>query len=149
MPAACGVKFTLIVQLAAAARELPQVFVMLNSPLLEPLIEMLVIASAALPRFESVADWLAAFDLQDACLTLVNNVREVITHPQVAHDRLIEDLGRIGPFIRLINTPAEFRLPPPKLGEHTREVLEDAGLPTERIEALAEAGIIGVGGDKR
>ena len=30
--------------------------------------------------------------------------------------------------------------PPPRLGEHTREVLAEAGLPEDRIEALIRSG---------
>jgi crotonobetainyl-CoA:carnitine CoA-transferase CaiB-like acyl-CoA transferase len=85
----------------------------------------------------------------DACLTLVNDVPEVIGHPQVVHDRLIQDVASIGPLIHMISTPAEFRLPPPKLGEHTRIVLEEAGLEAGKIAALADAGIIGIGGDRK
>jgi crotonobetainyl-CoA:carnitine CoA-transferase CaiB-like acyl-CoA transferase len=100
-------------------------------------------------RKRNAADWLAAFDAVDACLTLVNDVPEVIRHPQVVHDRLIQDVERIGPLIHMIGTPAEFRLPPPRLGEHTRIVLEEAGLTACKIAALAEADIIGIGGDRK
>lgn len=37
-------------------------------------------------------------------------------------------------------TPAGFTLPTPDLGEHTRQVLADYGLPAPRIEALLAAG---------
>jgi crotonobetainyl-CoA:carnitine CoA-transferase CaiB-like acyl-CoA transferase len=100
-------------------------------------------------RTRTAAEWVSAFEAFDACLTLVNDVSEVLSDPQVLHDKLIRDSGQIGALINLIGTPAEFRLPPPKLGEHTRTVLEEAGLAAERIEKLAEAGVIGVGGDKK
>ena len=104
---------------------------------------------AAIFRKRSAADWLAAFESVDACLTLVNDVPEVIGHPQVVHDNLIQDLSRIGPFIRLPAAAAEFRLPAPRLGEHTRTLLEEAGLSSERIDALIHAGIIEVEGSNR
>jgi crotonobetainyl-CoA:carnitine CoA-transferase CaiB-like acyl-CoA transferase len=36
----------------------------------------------------------------------------------------------------------EVRLPPPKLGEHTREVLREAGLPAAEIDALIAANAV-------
>jgi crotonobetainyl-CoA:carnitine CoA-transferase CaiB-like acyl-CoA transferase len=38
------------------------------------------------------------------------------------------------------------RRPAPGLGEHTREVLEEPGLTSAEIEALATAGAISLGG---
>jgi hypothetical protein len=48
-PLAVGVNVTLIVQLPAAATELPQVFVSAKSPAFVPVIAMLVMLKAALP----------------------------------------------------------------------------------------------------
>jgi hypothetical protein len=50
------VNVTLIVQVAAAATETPQLFVWLKSPVLPPVTAMLVTASAAFPVFVSVTD---------------------------------------------------------------------------------------------
>jgi len=54
VPVAVGVKPTVIVQLAPAATEPPQLFVWLKSPLLVPLIAKLVIVRRAVPVFVSV-----------------------------------------------------------------------------------------------
>jgi hypothetical protein len=56
LPIAAGVNVTLIVQVAAAATETPQLFVWLKSPVLPPVTAMLVTASAAFPVFVSVTD---------------------------------------------------------------------------------------------
>jgi crotonobetainyl-CoA:carnitine CoA-transferase CaiB-like acyl-CoA transferase len=64
----------------------------------------------------------------------VRSMREAIEHPQVvARDLLLvqhhPQIGRIetlAPVVRLSRTPAEVTLPPPVLGEHTKDVL--AGL---------------------
>jgi crotonobetainyl-CoA:carnitine CoA-transferase CaiB-like acyl-CoA transferase len=37
-------------------------------------------------------------------------------------------------------TPPDYRRHAPRLGEHTREVLQEAGLTTEQINALLAAG---------
>jgi crotonobetainyl-CoA:carnitine CoA-transferase CaiB-like acyl-CoA transferase len=58
-------------------------------------------------------------------------MREAIAHPQVAARHLLvaqerSGAGRIetlGPVVRLSRTPADPRLPPPALGEHTDSVL--------------------------
>ena len=49
LPAAAGVKVTLIVHVPLAATELPQVLVWAKSPALVPVIATLVILKAALP----------------------------------------------------------------------------------------------------
>jgi hypothetical protein len=53
-PVAVGVNVTLILQLAPAARLVPQVFVWLKSPLFVPVMAMLVMPSAAVPVLERV-----------------------------------------------------------------------------------------------
>ncbi|MGE3538508.1 MAG: CaiB/BaiF CoA transferase family protein [Candidatus Tectimicrobiota bacterium] len=47
------------------------------------------------------------------------------------------------PVPRLSATPADYRRPAPRVGEHTAEVLHDFGLAPERITALRAAGVIG------
>ena len=59
LPAAEGLKVTESVQLAAAASEVPQVFVWLKSAALVPAIATLVMDSAALPELDTVIVWAA------------------------------------------------------------------------------------------
>ena len=42
--------------------------------------------------------------------------------------------------VRLSDTPAEYRLPPPRLGEHTDAILNELGYATAEVEALRAAG---------
>ena len=61
----------------------------------------------------------------------VRSMREAVDHPQVEPRGLVVrqkhpqfgDVTTLGPVIKLSRTPAEVRLPPPALGEHTAEVL--------------------------
>ena len=62
----------------------------------------------------------------------VRSTREALEHPQVAARGTVvrqqrADIGTVetlAPVVKLSRTPADPRLPPPALGEHTREVLD-------------------------
>ena len=43
--------------------------------------------------------------------------------------------------MRFESTPGTIRRPPPRLGEHSAEVLREVGLSAEEIEALARGGV--------
>lgn len=101
-------------------------------------------------RQRSSSEWLDAFSGVDACVTLVKTPDEALADPQIIARNLlveIEDPGagrfkQLGPWIRLSATPGAVTLPPPQLGEHTREVLSAHGLLEEDIERLILAGVI-------
>ena len=60
-----------------------------------------------------------------------------------------EDVGAIpvpAPPARLSATPATLRYPAPRLGEHSREVLQSLGLADERIDHLVSSGVVGAPG---
>jgi len=44
--------------------------------------------------------------------------------------------------VKLSATPGEIWLPPPRLGEHTREILKSLDYADELIESLAREGAI-------
>ena len=70
----------------------------------------------------------------------VRSMQQAIEHPQVEARGLIAHqthptLGAIttlGPVIKLSRTPADVRLPPPALGEHTRQILERLDAATRK-----------------
>lgn len=84
--------------------------------------------------------------------TPVNRIDQVIEDPQVVQQGMISevdvpDSGRI----RMASTPLGFSAtpeaalqPPPRLGEHSREVLVELGYPDAAIDALAARGVVGL-----
>lgn len=82
----------------------------------------------------------------------INTLREVFDDPHVQargmvmrmpHAATPEGVQVIANPVRLSETPADYRLPPPVLGQHTEEVLRDRlGLDAARLEALRGKGVI-------
>lgn len=103
----------------------------------------------------------AARDLDDVIAVLhtesvpcgaVRSVDEALADPQVIARAMVEsvdhpDLGMLrmlGVPVKLSGTPGSVRTPPPRLGEHTREVLrDDLGLDDNAMRRLAETGAFG------
>jgi crotonobetainyl-CoA:carnitine CoA-transferase CaiB-like acyl-CoA transferase len=80
----------------------------------------------------------------------VSNVEQVFADPQVIHREMkismthpAAEVPLIGSPIKMSATPVRYRRPPPRLGEHTDEVLEQfLGLAAAERTALRRAGII-------
>jgi succinate---hydroxymethylglutarate CoA-transferase len=68
---------------------------------------------------------------------LVRHMVATVEHPEIG------SFSTLGIPLRLLDTPAAVRLPPPRLGEHTEQVLNhDLGLSQEKISALIGQGVI-------
>src|SRR4051812_6983764 len=90
-------------------------------------------------------EWMAVFDGTDACVTPVLTFGEARTHPHnVARGTFVEAFGVVqpAPAPRLSRTPGAIAGPPPAPGTHSREILEDWGIPVDRIEALLGGGAV-------
>jgi len=80
----------------------------------------------------------------------VHDLAEVFADPQVAHLGLeqvmrhptVGTLHQTGIPYRFSESPGALRLPPPLLGQHTDEVLQDLGYTTEEIGTLRQEGVV-------
>jgi crotonobetainyl-CoA:carnitine CoA-transferase CaiB-like acyl-CoA transferase len=94
-------------------------------------------------------EWEPDFRDAAALFAPVRSIAEILAHPQTESLGLVGSvehptvgtIPQLGPPLAMSGTPAAIRLPPPLLGEHTREVLTDYGFTPDAIEALLAAGV--------
>ena len=83
----------------------------------------------------SVSDWLARLDVAEIPCGPIQNFEQVFSMPVVGEREMlvkmehptIGKLPLVGSPLKMSDTPVEFRLPPPLMGEHTEEVLRELG----------------------
>jgi crotonobetainyl-CoA:carnitine CoA-transferase CaiB-like acyl-CoA transferase len=96
----------------------------------------------------STAEWLEALERADIPVQRMNGIDDIVADPHlqaIGYWRVVEHPSE-GP-IRSMATPSEwsesqpqYRRHAPRLGEHTREVLGEAGLSEEEIDSLVRSG---------
>lgn len=103
---------------------------------------------------EEIVKHLADKDAEPFCLTLLDagipagpilDMKGILTHPHAKHRKMVLEQGNykgVGTAIKFSRTPASFRHLPPRFGEHSREVLQDAGFSAAEIDALVSGGIV-------
>ncbi|HEY0847797.1 MAG TPA: CaiB/BaiF CoA-transferase family protein [Noviherbaspirillum sp.] len=101
--------------------------------------------------FRTTGEWIAALEAANVPCGPINDLKAMYEDAQVKARGLRMEMPHplagtvptIANPIRLSATPVEYRLAPPLLGQHTREVLQQAlGLSEEKIRALAAGRII-------
>jgi crotonobetainyl-CoA:carnitine CoA-transferase CaiB-like acyl-CoA transferase len=99
-------------------------------------------------RSRTKADWAAFNDEHDCCVEPVLDLDEALDSELVrAREMVVEveqpELGPVrllGHPVKFARTPADPTRPAPALGEHTEQVLREAGLADDEIAALLSAG---------
>ena len=99
----------------------------------------------------TAAYWLDLFRKFDLLVEIVQEYRDLPADPQVTANEMLTTLEHhthgelqfVAPPVNLSATPGRIRSPAPEFGQHTEEVLLEAGFSWEEIGALREAGVIG------
>jgi crotonobetainyl-CoA:carnitine CoA-transferase CaiB-like acyl-CoA transferase len=116
-----------------------------NREALAPLLEEMVARRGS-------KEWIDGMEAAGVPCGPINDLKQVFENPQVQARGMRIDIDRAdaGPVklvanpIKASRTPPAYRLPPPRLGEHTDEVLTAVlGWDPARIEAARAAGAIG------
>jgi crotonobetainyl-CoA:carnitine CoA-transferase CaiB-like acyl-CoA transferase len=108
--------------------------------------------AAAVLRTRTSAEWLSRLDAYQVPCAPILNRSELLSDPQVAANCIIVEaehpsagpMRQPRPAARFDATPAELRSFAPSLGQHTSEVLREAGVTAEEIAKLREGGVIGL-----
>lgn len=106
---------------------------------------------ADIMRGRRMHDWIEVLEAANVPCGPINNMKQVLEDPQVQHRGLKVDIptaaGVPCPMVaspmRFSATPVEYTVPPPLLGQHTQEILQDLlGMERQAVDALAAKGII-------
>jgi crotonobetainyl-CoA:carnitine CoA-transferase CaiB-like acyl-CoA transferase len=97
------------------------------------------------------AEWVEVLRGHDLLIEVVRDYGEIGSDPQVLENGMLQTLDHpaYGPMpmvaagVNLSATPSAVRTPAPEFGQHTEEVLQEAGYSWEDIEGLRDAGVIG------
>lgn len=111
---------------------------------------VLVPLLAEVMRTRTKADWLGALEAAKVPCGPINDLAEVFADPQVQSRGMTVELPHpLAEQVRLVAspmkfsaTPVQYRRAPPLLGEHTDEVLAEAGLRADEVAALRAAGVV-------
>lgn len=95
------------------------------------------------------AEWNEAFERADIPHGPVNTVEDLFADPQLAATDFFHTVDQPGVGrVRLARRPIDFGTPspPPRpaplLGQHSREVLAEAGIPDDDVQRLIDAGVL-------
>ncbi|MBE0615269.1 MAG: CoA transferase [Burkholderiales bacterium] len=96
-------------------------------------------------------DWIAVLEAANVPCGPINNMKQVFEDSQVQHRGLRVEIPTatgvpcptVASPMRFSETPVEYTVPPPTLGQHTQEILRDLlGMDPQTVDALAAKGIV-------
>ena len=93
---------------------------------------------------ESTAHWIGALEKQDVLCSPVSTLAVALADPQTEENEMVVEIAQesaetvrvVGSPINLSNAPFAVRHAPPRLGEHSEEILAELGYDRERISHL-------------
>ncbi len=96
-------------------------------------------------------EWVELFRSRDMLIETVQEYGELASDPQVVENEMVATLEHpghgplrmVGAPVNLSQTPGRIRRPAPEFGQHTEEVLLEAGYSWEELEGLRREGVIG------
>jgi crotonobetainyl-CoA:carnitine CoA-transferase CaiB-like acyl-CoA transferase len=98
---------------------------------------------------DSAGNWEQFLTDADVPCAAIWPISEIVHHPQLAHREVLQEIdspnGKLrlaGSGFRLAHDGGGIDRPPPTLGEHTDEVLAEAGYSDAEIKALREEGVV-------
>jgi formyl-CoA transferase/CoA:oxalate CoA-transferase len=104
------------------------------------------------PIFTSrpTAEWRDRFHNARALFGPINSIPEAVTQEQVEHAGFVTEvehptlgaIPQLRPAIDLSDTPGEIAGPPPLLGEHSFDVLEEIGYTREELDQMVADGVL-------
>jgi crotonobetainyl-CoA:carnitine CoA-transferase CaiB-like acyl-CoA transferase len=98
-------------------------------------------------------DLMRALRAADVPCGAVRSVEEALTDPQTLAREMVQTLTHptigklqtLGLPVKLSDTPGAIRTPPPRLGEHTRRILEEElAVDAQALTALQSSGVVGI-----
>lgn len=112
--------------------------------------ELLAIVKAAVKE-RTVAYWVEHLSAAGVPVAPINGLAEALAHPQtVSREIILEYATEAGDVARTVDLPIrldhgrrQVDRPPPRLGQHSREILEQFGFDEEQIAGWVDAGIVG------
>jgi crotonobetainyl-CoA:carnitine CoA-transferase CaiB-like acyl-CoA transferase len=102
-------------------------------------------------RTRGMHEWIGVLEAANVPCGPINNMKQVFEDPQVQHRGLRVDIPTatgvpcpvVASPMRFSETPVEYAVPPPTLGQHTQEILRDLlGKDQQAVTALAAKGIV-------
>jgi crotonobetainyl-CoA:carnitine CoA-transferase CaiB-like acyl-CoA transferase len=97
---------------------------------------------------DSIKNWEARLRAADIPSARVWDIGEITTHPQLAHRAILQTvesefgpLTLAGPAFRMAEGEGGITRPPPRVGQHSEEILREAGYSPDEIEKLRAAAV--------
>lgn len=94
-------------------------------------------------------EWLKFLADKDVCCEAIYNIADALTSPQAVQRAMLFEMDhpvegpikQIGSPFKFSDTPVRMHLAPPRLGEHTEEVLAAAGFTEDELRKLRRDGV--------